>query len=415
MSIAKILLMTSEELNLPLIDPTIKGQILDPNVIGFSFAPQIVFGYGTLNRVGFLALFLKAKNVFIVTDGEVEKLGYVNLVQKYLEKSGIKSSVFNEIEPNPKEETIIKGADKFKSINADSIVAIGGGSVIDAAKVIRLLAKQGGKVSDYDATKSNIMAIHEQLPPQISIPTTSGTGSEVSIVAMVTSGKEKVTLIGYPLMSSIALVDPQLTMSCPPKLTAYCGMDALTHAVESLISLKINPVADMFSLQAIGIIYQSLKKTCANGQDIVPRINMSLAATVAGMAFNQKSVGLTHACSHQLSSQCGLAHGLANAILLPHVLRANKKVAGAKYATMATAFGIDPFKMSEDEAADRFVLDIEKLNKDLGIPSKLSECGVKESDIEVMTPNAIKDIAAITNPLQPITKDLIEGIYKAAF
>ncbi len=405
---------TTDELTLPLIDPSIKGQILDMNVMGFSFAPQIVFGYGSLNRIGFLSLFLKAQNVFIVTDPEIEKLGFVNKIQKYLEMSGIKSTVFNEIEPNPKEETIIKGAEKFKSAGCNIVIAIGGGSVIDAGKVIRLLVKQGGKPSDYDSKKSTIMAIHELLPHQISIPTTSGTGSEVSVVAMITSGHEKITILGYPLISTIALVDPQLTMSCPPKLTAICGMDALTHAIEAFISLRVNPVADLFSLQAMALIHQSLKKVYLHGEDVIPRINMSLAATVAGMAFNQKSVGLVHACSHQLSSQCSLPHGLANAIMLPHVLRANKKVAAPKYITMANSFGMDLSKMSNDEASEKFILEIEKLNKDIGIPSKLSECGVKESDIEIMVPNAISDISALTNPLQPITKELVESIYKMA-
>ena len=353
-----VTMQVSEEIDLPLIDPTIRGQILDTGVIGFSFAPQVIFGYGCLNRVGFLSIFLKAKNVFIVTDTEIEKLGLVTKVQKYLEKSGIRSNVFNEVEPNPKEETVIKGAETFKSLNCDCVIAIGGGSVIDAAKIIRLIVKQGGKPSDYDAMRSSIMTIHELLPPQISIPTTSGTGSEVSIVAMVTAGKNKITILGYPLISTIALIDPQLTVSCPPKLTAYCGMDALTHAIEAFVSLRINPVADMFSLQAMGLIYQSLNRVFLDGQDLTARINMSLAATIAGMAFNQKSVGLVHACSHQLSSQCNLPHGLANAIMLPHVLRLNKKVAAQKYSTMATVFGIDSYTDSETNVTEKFISEI---------------------------------------------------------
>ena len=407
-------MQNTEEINLPLIDPTIKGQILDTDVIGFSFAPQIVFGYGCLNRVGFLSLFLKSQNAFIVTDKEVEKLGFPRKVQIYLEKSGIKSVIFNEIEPNPKEETIIKGVQKYKESGCDTVIAIGGGSVIDAAKIIRLIAKQGGKVSDYDATKSTIMAVHENLPHQISIPTTSGTGSEVSIVAMITCGSKKITILGYPLISTIALVDPQLTLSCPPKLTAHCGMDAVTHAIEAFISLRSNPVADMFSLQAMTFIFQYLRKACADGNDVVARINLSLAATVAGMAFNQKSVGLVHACSHQLSAKRNLAHGLANAMMLPHVLRVNKKVSAQKYATMLTAFHINPANTSDDKASDMFISEIEKLNKDIGIPLKLSECGVKESDIPEMAEDALKDISGITNPLQPLTKELIESVYKAA-
>lgn len=407
-------MQTTEEINLPLIDPTIRGQILDTGIIGFSFAPQIVFGYGSLNRIGFLSLFLKAKHAFIVTDTEIEKMGFVRGVQKYLELSGIISSVFNEIEPNPNEETIIKASEKFKTSGADIVIAIGGGSVIDAAKVIRLLVKQGGKPSDYNANNSTIMSIHELLPFQISVPTTSGTGSEVTVVSMITCGHEKVTILGYPLMSTIALIDPQLTMSCPQKLTASCGMDALTHAVEAFISLRVNPVADMFSLQSIALIYQNLRKAYSEGKDPIARINMALASTLAGMAFNQKSVGLVHACSHQLSSQCNLPHGLANAILLPHVLRLNKRVVAPKYSTMATAFGIPASSGSDNDIVDRFILEIEKLNSDLNIPTKLRECGVKESDIEIMALNAVKDIAALTNPMQPVTKEMAEGIYKAA-
>ena len=407
-------MLISDEINLPLIDPTIKGQILDTGVISFSFAPQIIFGYGSLNRVGFLSLFLKAKNAFIVTDTEIEKLGFPIKIQKYLEKSGIKSSIFNEVEPNPREETIVKGCELFKSTGSDIVIAIGGGSVIDAAKVIRLLAKQGGKISDYDATKCTIMAVHENLPHQISIPTTSGTGSEVSVVAMVTSGKEKTTILGYPLISTIAIIDPQLTMSCPPKLTAYCGMDALTHAIEAFVSLRVNPVADVLSLQAIALISQNIRKAYRDGKDVIPRINMSLAAMVAGMAFNQKSVGLVHACSHQLSAKYNLPHGMANAIMLPHVLRVNKKVAAPKYMTMSTALHLNLSGLNDNEAADKFILAIEKLNKDLDIPSKLSDCKVNESDIETMAEGALKDISSLTNPFQPLTKELIKDTYKAA-
>lgn len=406
-----------DELNLPLLDVTVKGQILDTRVIGFSFTPQIIFGFGSLNRIGVLSLFLKAKNAFIVTDKEIEKLGFPGKIQKYLEKSGIKSTVFNEVESNPSCETVMHGREKFKASGADIVIAVGGGSVIDAGKVIRLLSKQGGHPSDYDATKCTIMSIHETLAPQISIPTTSGTGSEVSIVAMVTvpDKKEKITILGYPLMSSLALVDPQLTLSCPQKLTAWCGMDAMTHAIEAFISLRTNPVADMLSLQAITLLYHHIKKAYSNGQDIVARINMSLASMVAGIAFNQKSVGLVHACSHQLTSQCNLHHGLSNAMMLSHVLRANKKAAGIKYVTMATAFGIDILKLSENEVMDKFIVEIENLNKEIGIPTKLSECGVKESDISLMIPNAIKDISSITNPLQPITTEIVESVFKAAF
>ncbi len=408
-------MVSTEELNLPLIDPTIKGQILDTGVIGFSFAPQVIFGHGSLNRIGFLSLFLKAKNAFIVTDKEIQKLGFSEKIEKYLEKSGIKSITFSEIEPNPKEETILKGVSKYKESNSDIVIAIGGGSVIDAAKIIRLVLKQGGKPSDYDATKSSIMSIHEMLPPQISIPTTSGTGSEVSIVAMVTTEKkEKITILGYPLISTIALIDPELTVSCPKKITAYCGMDAMTHAIEAFVSLRVNPVADMFSLQAIALIHQNLRKAFTDGKDVIARINMSLAAMIAGMAFNQKSVGLVHACSHQLSAQYSLAHGQANAIMLPHVLRANKKVAAPKYITMATGLGLELSSLPIEDVTENFILEIENLNKELGIEKKLSECGVKESDIETMAGNAIKDISALTNPLQPVTKELVENIYKAA-
>ena len=167
-------------------------------------------------------------------------------------------------------------------------------------------------------------------------------------------------------------------------------------------------------MQAIALIYQNLKKVCRDGNDVIGRINMSLASMLAGMAFNQKSVGLVHACSHQLSAQCNLAHGLSNAIMLPHVLRENKRVAGPKYAIMASGFGINFSTGSEKELADKFILEIVNLNKDIEIPGKLSECGVKESDIEIMTPNAIKDISAITNPIQPITKEMVESIYRAA-
>ncbi len=402
----------SDDINLPIIDPTVKGQILDNGVISFSFVPQVVFGFGALNRIGFLSLFIKAKNAFIITDPHLEQLGTVRKVEKYLSLSGIKSTIFSEVEPNPKEETILKALEKYKATSSDVVICIGGGSVIDTGKVLRLLYKQGGKISDYSASTSSIMAIHEMLPHQISIPTTSGTGSEVSVVAMITTKEDKVTVLGYPLMSTIALVDPELTMSCPPKLTAYCGMDALTHAIEAFVSPRINPVADMFCLQAITLISQNLRTAFSNGKDVKSRINMSLASLIAGMAFNQKSVGLVHACSHQLSAKFNLPHGLANAILLPYVLKINKNMIIDKLATMNIAFGGEMFDLQK--SGDNFINEIEKLNNDLSIPKKLSDCGVKETEIPEMAKHSLSDISILTNPLQPITQEMVEKLYRSA-
>lgn len=406
-------MFNTDDLNIPIIDPTVKGQILDNGVVSLSFAPQVIFGFGAFNRIGFLSLFLKARNAFIISDPFMEKNGSVNKIQRYLSLSGIKSTTFCEVEPNPTEEIIVKATEIYKKSDCDVVISIGGGSVIDTGKMVRLLSKQGGKVSDYDASKSSIMAIHEILPHQISIPTTSGTGSEVSVVSMVSTEQGKVTVLGYPLISTIALVDPELTITCPPKLTAYTGMDALTHAIEAFLSIRVNPVADMFSMQAITLISQNLKKAYLDGKDVKARINMSLAALIAGMAFNQKSVGLVHACSHQLSSKANLPHGLANAIMLPHVLRFNKSVCLDKFATIGAALGLD--FSNPNECAQRFILEIEKLNDDLGIPKKLSECGVKESDISEMAKHALSDISILTNPVQVITIEMVENLYKEAF
>lgn len=402
-----------DDINLPFIDPTVKGQILDTGVVSFSFPPQVIFGFGSLNRIGFLSLFLKTKNAFIVSDPEIAKLGLVEKIQKYLALSGIKSVTFTEVEPNPTEETVIKATELYKQSDCDVVISVGGGSVIDTGKMVRLLSKQGGRVSDYDASKSSIMAIHEILPHQISIPTTSGTGSEVSVVSMVSTSEGKVTILGYPLISTIALVDPELTMSCSPKLTAYTGMDALTHAIEAFLSIRVNPVADMFSMQAITLISQNLRKAFIDGKDIKARINMSLASLIAGMAFNQKSVGLVHACSHQLSSKANLPHGLGNAIMLPYVLKFNKIVCSDKYATMGAALGFDFSNL--EECAEKFITEIDKLNRDLKIPKKLSECGVNEADIPEMAKHALSDISILTNPLQVITSEMVETLFKEAF
>lgn len=403
----------SDDIILPFIDPTVKGQILDTGVVSFSFPPQVIFGFGSLNRIGFLSLFLKTKNAFIVSDPEIMKLGLVDKIQKYLSLSGIKSIAFTEVEPNPTEETVVKATELYKKSDCDVVIAVGGGSVIDTGKMVRLLSKQGGKVADYDASRSSIMAIHEILPHQISIPTTSGTGSEVSVVSMVSTNEGKVTILGYPLITTIALIDPELTMSCPPKLTAYTGMDALTHAVEAFLSIRVNPVADMFSMQAITLISQNLRQAYSDGKNIKARINMSLASLIAGMAFNQKSVGLVHACSHQLSSKANLPHGLGNAIMLPYVLRFNKIVCSDKYATMGAALGFDFSNV--DDCSEKFISEIESLNKDLNIPRKLSECGVKETDIPEMAKHALSDISILTNPLQVITSEMVEALFREAF
>ncbi len=376
--------------------------------------PRLVFGNGAVNNTGSEARAF-GRNIFLVTDKTMEELGLSGKVIKSLTDSGMCVKDFSNVEPNPTEETARKGVEQFNFSSANSIIAVGGGSVMDAAKLVSLLAIRTGKPSDYDIRKVGFL--NDTFPPLVCIPTTAGTGSEATSVAVVTVGddqKEKIAILGHGLMPKVAILDPELTLNCPQKLTAYCGMDALSHAMEAVVATVPNRFADDLALEAIKLIGANLEDAVNDRGNIEARENMLYAAHIAGTAFIHTGVGLVHACSHPLTARHGIPHGLANAILLPHVLQEHiirKPELSNKYSDMAQNLWKNSLLIID--TPDQLIQAVNSLNEKIGIKPRLRDYGVKEGDISHLVPLALNDVSGFTNPVR-LTPELVESVYRAA-
>jgi acetaldehyde dehydrogenase/alcohol dehydrogenase len=376
-----------------------------------------------------------ASQVVIVTDALMDARGITQEVRHHLgEATNVR--VFAEVSIEPDETVINAGVELLDRVQPDAIVAVGGGSVIDAAKVMRLLHEHPEcslhdlSLPFLDARKR--VADYPQDPHRVklvAIPTTSGTGSEVSPAAVVSIRGRKVTLVDYTLVPDVAIVDPNLTLTMPPVLTADTGIDALTHALEAGVSIFATPYTDAFCVQAARLIFDALPKAFADGSDLVAREAMANAATIAGLAFANAFVGVNHALAHAVGARFGLAHGRANGIFLPHVMRYNASlptkfmpapgygayVAPEKYATLGRVlFG----GRTADEQRRRLFTHVDRLLATVGIPRTLREAGVSAEEFEAAIPDLLRltfeDPSIRTNPRMPMLNEL-EALLRAAY
>jgi acetaldehyde dehydrogenase/alcohol dehydrogenase len=370
---------------------------------------------------------LDLSQVLLVTDGPSEARGVADEIRKQLGHASV--HVFSAVQPEPDEGQIRAGVTVLEQIGADAIVAVGGGSVLDAAKAMRLFYENPDVVLDeltlpfLDARKR--VARYPQLAHSVrlvAVPTTAGTGSEVSPAAVLTVGDTKVTLVDYTLVPDVAIVDPNLTLSLPPAVTADTGIDALTHALEAAVSIFASPYTDAFCVQAVNQILSALPRACADGADLEARTAMANAATIAGLAFSNAFVGVNHALAHAVGGYFGISHGRANAIFLPHSLRYNASlpskfmpapgytayVAPAKYAQIAFIIGLGG--RTEAERCQRLFARVEALLDEVGEPRSLEAAGVAASDFEAALPDLIRtafaDPSVRTNPRIPLVAEL---------
>jgi acetaldehyde dehydrogenase/alcohol dehydrogenase len=344
--------------------------------------------------------------------------------------------VFAEVPIEPDEQVIKAGVELLDRVQPDAIVAVGGGSVIDAAKVMRLLHEHPEcslhdlSLPFLDARKR--VADYPQDPHRVklvAIPTTSGTGSEVSPAAVISSGGRKVSLVDYTLVPDIAIVDPNLTLTMPPVLTADTGIDALTHALEAGVSIFATPYTDAFCVQAARLIFDALPKAFADGSDLAAREAMANASTIAGLAFANAFVGVNHALAHAVGARFGLSHGRVNGVFLPHVMRYNAAlptkfmpapgygayIAPEKYATLGLVlFG----GRGPEEQRRRLFTHVDELLVTVGIPRTLREAGIAEEEFEAAIPDllrlAFEDPSIRTNPRMPLLNEL-ESLLRAAY
>ena len=342
----------------------------------------------------------------IVTDSILNQLGVVDKVSKLLTEAGISSVTYDGTAPNPTVENVEAGLALLKENQCDCVISLGGGSPHDCAKGIALVASNGGKIADYEGVDRSAKP---QLP-LISINTTAGTASEMTRFCIITDTARhiKMAIVDKNVTPILSVNDSELMIGMPKGLTAATGMDALTHAVEAYVSIAANPITDACALKAVTMISESLRKVVDNGGDAQARENMAYAQFLAGMAFNNASLGYVHAMAHQLGGFYNLPHGVCNAVLLPHVQAYNIQAAADRLKDIAQAMGVDVSAMSDEQGAKACIEEIRKMAKDVGIPAGLKELGVKEEDFKTLAENALKDACAITNPVQGSESDVIE-------
>ena len=408
------------------------------NMQWFKVPPKIYFEkYATQ----YLAKMPNISRAFIVTDPGMVKLGYVDKVLYYLRKRPdyVHCEIFSEVEPDPSIETVMKGADMMHAFQPDVIIALGGGSAMDAAKAMWLFYEHPN--TDFNGLKQKFLDIRKrvfkypklgQKAQFVAIPTTSGTGSEVTSFAVITDKKNNVKypLADYELTPDVAIVDPQFVMTMPKHITADTGMDVLTHAIEAYVSNMANDYTDGLALKAIQLVFEYLPRAYKNGNDEVAREKMHNASTIAGMAFANAFLGINHSLAHKLGAEFHIPHGRANTILMPHVIRYNAQkpkkftafpkyehfVADERYAQIARLLGL-PAKTTE-EGVESLVQAIIRLAKELDMPLSIAATGVKkeefESKVEQLAELAFEDQCTTANPKLPLVSDLAD-IYRQAY
>lgn len=371
-----------------------------------------VFGEGSVQEAGTLAKTLNVKKILIVTDAFLAKSGMADNVAKIYQKAGIDVHIFGGAEPNPTDKNVAASIECYREHGCNGIVSLGGGSSHDCAKGIGLVAANGGNIRDYEGVDKS----SNDMIPLMAINTTAGTASEITRFCIITDTERKVkmAIVDWRVTPQISINDPELMVGMPPSLTAATGMDALTHAIEAYVSTMANPLTDAAALQAIKMITQYLPKAVANGEYMKARDNMAYAQYLAGIAFNNASLGYVHAMAHQLGGFYNLPHGVCNAILLPYVESFNLIGNLNRFRDIAEAMGEKVAGLSTDEAAVRAIAAIRRLSKQVGIPADLKSLGVKPEDFAIMAENAKKDVCQLTNP-RKATKEQVIELYRQAY
>ncbi|ACY54155.1 L-threonine dehydrogenase [Vibrio diabolicus] len=351
------------------------------------------------------------KKGLIVTDKILNQIGVVKQVQDLLTERDVATVVYDGTQPNPTITNVNDGLALLKENECDFVISLGGGSPHDCAKGIALVASNGGKIGDYEGVDQSA----KPMLPLVSINTTAGTASEMTRFCIITDEERhiKMAIVDKHTTPLMSVNDPELMLAKPASLTAATGMDALTHAIEAYVSIAATPITDAVAIKAIELIQAHLRTAVKNGENLEAREQMAYAQFMAGMAFNNASLGYVHAMAHQLGGFYDLPHGVCNAILLPHVQRYNAQVCPERLRDVAKAMGVDVEGMSAEQGAAAAIDAIVELAKDVGIPSGIKELGAKLEDIPTLADNALKDACGFTNPKQA-THEEISKIFEEA-
>ncbi|WAL80093.1 L-threonine dehydrogenase [Shewanella sp. DAU305] len=366
------------------------------NVLGQGAVDDAI---GDIKTLGF-------KHALIVTDKPLVKIGLVGEVAEKLGQNGITSTIYDGVQPNPTVTNVEAGLALLKANKCDFVISLGGGSPHDCAKGIALVATNGGSIKDYEGLDQSAKP---QLP-LVAINTTAGTASEMTRFCIITDEARhiKMAIVDKHTTPLLSVNDPELMLKKPASLTAATGMDALTHAVEAYVSIAANPITDACAIKAMELIQANLVNAVENGQDINAREQMAYAQFLAGMAFNNASLGYVHAMAHQLGGFYDLPHGVCNALLLPHVQEYNAQVVPARLKDIAKAMGVDVSSMTDEQGASAAIAAIKKLSVAVKIPENLTLLGVKAEDIPTLADNALKDACGFTNPKQATQAEICQ-------
>ncbi|QDF76071.1 MULTISPECIES: L-threonine dehydrogenase [Shewanella] len=366
------------------------------NVLGQNAVDDAI---GDIKTLGF-------QRALIVTDKPLVEIGLVGQIVEKFGAAGITSTIFDGVQPNPTVGNVEAGLALLKANDCDFVVSLGGGSPHDCAKGIALVATNGGNIKDYEGLD---MSAKPQLP-LVAINTTAGTASEMTRFCIITDESRhiKMAIVDKHTTPILSVNDPELMLLKPAGLTAATGMDALTHAIEAYVSIAANPITDACAIKAIELIKANLVEAVENGQSLEARDQMAYAQFLAGMAFNNASLGYVHAMAHQLGGFYDLPHGVCNALLLPHVQTYNAQVAAPRLKDVAKAMGVDVAGMTDEQGAAAAIEAIKALSVAVKIPENLTMLGVKAEDIPTLADNALKDACGLTNPKQATHEEICQ-------
>ncbi|WP_019243035.1 MULTISPECIES: iron-containing alcohol dehydrogenase [Bacillus] len=380
------------------------------NISLFAMANKLVTGTDALQQLPKEVVQLEMKNPLIVTDKILIKAGAVKQVEDLLEGE---YGIFSDVNPEPEIEIVEKCVAAIKEGNHDGLIAVGGGSAIDIAKASSVMATNHGEIEKYFGTD----LIEVPGLPLIAIPTTAGTGSEVTNISILSDTKEQVKkgIVSPYLLPDVALVSPIMTLTCPPSVTAASGVDALVHAIEAYISVNASPITDSLAIGAMKLISKNLPKAYAAPDNLEAREAMITGSLMAGLAFGNAGVGAVHALAYPLGGRFHVSHGVSNSLLLPFVMKWNKIACLERYRDIAEALGEDVSHLNDDQAAETAIEAMTRLCRYVDIPESLQEFNIPESTLSEMAEEAIKQVRLLRNNPRKLSVKDIEKIYQSAY
>lgn len=379
-----------------------------------TFTPISYTGWDSLSHLLDEVNRFNVKKILVITDPFLKDIGLTNKVVEPLESAGYSTEVYTDVVPEPPLAIGEKLVAYTRDNEFDMVIGIGGGSALDLTKLAGVLASHEGNVADY-LNLTGTKKVTKKGLPTILIPTTSGTGSEVTNISVLSLETTKDVVTHDYLLADVAIVDPALTISLPPKVTAATGVDALTHAVEAYVSKNASPVSDALALQAIRLISNAIRTAVSNGEDKQARTDMSYGSYLAGLAFFNAGVAGVHALAYPIGGQFHIAHGDSNAVLLPYVMGYIRQSCEKRMKDIYDAMGFSSANLSQEEASYKCVTELKRLVEDVNIPSTLKGFNITEDALESLTKDAIEQKRILARSPMPLQKDDIFAIYKAAF